>query len=240
MKRHRLSSICNNKPFTPGDPNLSLMLLSVNLKTLNSDNDVEIWHGYSSTDKNASQSTLSKRPRYNSNFLKGMPGINFMGVDDFMSIPSLFDPSLTDFSVFMMINTVIPAGLVSYFSQKDGTGTGRSWLKKKLTSDLLTTNLGGPNIHGLVVTLDENALFSLTNESGNLKLSKNGVLNATASVTIESANGDNLIGINKNETSAPLDGSMGAVIVYKKLVSEAHRSYIKKWISRFYRVALEA
>ena len=145
-----------------------------------------------------------------------------------------FDPSSSDWTLFL---NILPTKVgndpnmynITFYSQRDGSGTGRSWLVSYLANGNYGSNLGNASEDfGVNPRKDEINKVALSYElsTTTLRFFLNGELvYSNAAIIIESATGGHRVGATKNNEPSDLgvrcaDGSFGPVYFYSRKLSQ--------------------
>ena len=136
----------------------------------------------------------------------------FNGSNDYarISTNSGINPANIDFTAETWFKIDALDGTQHLMQQLTNNGTGRTWLGVK-SSGTLYTWLGGSNLEGSTVISEgqwHHAAVSYAKDSSTLSLYLDGVLVASDVRSIESSEGDLVLGINKNLNGAYLDGAL--------------------------------
>jgi hypothetical protein len=151
---------------------------------------------------------------------------SYDGVDDYIELPFLFDPATTDFTLSTWLN---PAGanIRVFVAQKDGSGTGRSWMY--LDDEGALTNFfdNAPHPAGHITTNGTWVHAALTWSGSTLQWYVAGVAQNTHALTIEAASGGHVLGIQKYLEIQPYSG-----LIDETRLSDSARS--AAWIRATY------
>lgn len=145
-------------------------------------------------------------------------GAEFDGADDYFEVDHVLDPAAGSFSTALWFNLTDYDANRPILGQINGTGTGRSWFGIG-TGGRLSTYLGGtyvPSASTLTPGQWHHAALSYDGTTLNLYL--DGQLEASESKTMESSNGEMLIGANKN-FGAFFKGTIDELVLYNRTLS---------------------
>ncbi|MDA2936235.1 hypothetical protein MYX06_03390 [Patescibacteria group bacterium AH-259-L05] len=150
---------------------------------------------------------------------------HFDGTDDYIDLPSVLDPSTTDFTIELWFN-VDALGKTTdqnILTQEDDTtaGTGgQAWLfindsgNAGATDDVIASYLGGAYTDtGVVPTAGSWYYGALTKSGTTIKIYINGELKVTGTQTTEVSDGGLRIGLSKSDTGA-FDGVIDNASIY--------------------------
>ncbi|MCP4992836.1 MAG: LamG domain-containing protein, partial [Gammaproteobacteria bacterium] len=123
----------------------------------------------------------------------------FDGVDDYVALPHIIDPVNGAFTAELWFNVTDHPNNRSMLQQQNGNGSGRTWLGVQ-SNGRLYTYLGGSSLNSSTVTVTpgqwQHAV--VTYDGTTLSLYLDSVLVNSEVRTMESSDGDFLLGINKN------------------------------------------
>ncbi|MFH2019881.1 MAG: DUF2341 domain-containing protein [archaeon] len=148
----------------------------------------------------------------------------FDGVDDYINISYLFDPSATDFSAFAWIRSNNPVSDQAQIilQQADLSGTGRSWLYFN-ASGKFGTNLNASQLtYPETLSADSFYYVGVTYDSQTkiIDLYLNGTLVNSTLGNVESSLGNIWIGSGKVAPNAVFNGSIDEVKIYDYILTE--------------------
>ncbi|MDM8564109.1 PA14 domain-containing protein [Candidatus Halobeggiatoa sp. HSG11] len=155
--------------------------------------------------------------------------LSFDGDGDYVELPYLLDPSTNSFSaeVWFKLDTLTSDNRL--IQQMDGTGEGRNWLSYKNSTGTLISFLGGSLLNG-TTTLNTGNWYhvALVYDGVTLSLYLDGELENSVNRTLESADGNLLLGINKNLNGNYWNGAIDEVRVWNTARSQAEiQAYMK-------------
>ncbi|MCP4538821.1 MAG: hypothetical protein GY832_16935, partial [Chloroflexi bacterium] len=152
----------------------------------------------------------------------GIPGrdnqaLRFDGIDDYVEFPHPLDPAAQLFTAaaWFKVNDLATDHVI--LQQRDGSGTGRAWLRV-LTDGQVQSYLGGSVLNsGLsnIVTPERWHHAAVAATGITLTLFLDGQLVAQDSRAVEAADGDLLIGIHQNLSSGFFDGLIDEIVVQR-------------------------
>lgn len=117
----KLTTVLYAPPFDPRRlGSLAIWLDASQLFGVADGAEVATWNDLSGNGNDATQSTSSKRPTYQTNILNGRPALQFDGVDDFLATAVLSYPQPN--TVFVVVST--PAAGANSYDIIDGHSTG--------------------------------------------------------------------------------------------------------------------
>ncbi|MEM7803194.1 MAG: LamG-like jellyroll fold domain-containing protein, partial [Chloroflexota bacterium] len=141
-------------------------------------------------------------------------GLDFDGSDDYLKTGFVLNPASSDFTAALWFKVNDLSVTRSLVQQQDGSGTGRSWLSTN-PSGKIETYIGGSQISsGSTLSTDTWHHAAVTYSGGTVTLYLDGQVEQAVSRTPESSNGDLVIGIWKDLTQHPFDGSIDELIIY--------------------------
>lgn len=208
---------------------------------------VQQWNDRSGSTNHATKTT-SNQPIYDA----VDPAINNAAAIDFTAASSnrfnlntfTLNPATSSFSIISVFN----AGPTTTFNQNivqqmDGSGTGRTLLVYDNATTRIVSNLGGIAIPATApYTLSTWTISSQTNNftgtTTDVSLFATGTADGAATRTPESTVGAWLIGSNKAETGAFLNGSMGELMILNQSLNNAKRIIIENYLSAKYNITL--
>jgi hypothetical protein len=210
---------------------------------------VQQWNDLSGSNNHATK-TVSNRPSWD----QVDPAINNGASVDFTAASSnrlnlntfTLNPSLSGFSIITVLNANATTGTnQNIIQQKDASGTGRTLLLYDNTATKMTTFLGGASTAPTATyTLNTwnifSQTFSLSGGTTAINLYKGGTADGAATVTPETTVGAWLIGANKTETGAFLQGSIAELLILNQSVNSAKRIIVENYLSAKYNVSLTA
>ncbi|MCB0177728.1 MAG: hypothetical protein KDI62_05820, partial [Anaerolineae bacterium] len=136
---------------------------------------------------------------------------------DVLTTVNILDPAATSFTAMAWFNLDSAAGTRTILSERDGDGTGRTWLA--VDNGRLTSELGGASL------TDPTAVgaggwhhAAATYDGSLLRLYLDGTLAVSATRTIEAADGQMVIGANKNEGDH-FSGRIDELAIYDRAFS---------------------
>jgi alpha-L-arabinofuranosidase len=149
--------------------------------------------------------------------------LNFDGVDDYVSLPNLVDPSATNFTVAAWVKLSAIAGTnTQVILQQDGTN-GKSWLYRKSGGGNLATYLGGTELQttGTIATGSWYHV-AVVNNNGTVKLYLNGQPDGYATRTIAAETSGMLVGRHKipDTVNEKWNGQIDEVYIYNSALSD--------------------
>lgn len=136
-----------------------------------------------------------------------------------------YNPSGQDFTLCMSVyfrrSPVGGANDYNLYAQKDGTGSGRSWLFWDRTNGTMSTFFGGSGtLFSKQITTNQWYRFALVKSGTSLSLYINGVLDSTVTPpSYESATGVHVIGNNKGYVIGGMFGHLSTAIFYNRALS---------------------
>lgn len=163
--------------------------------------------------------------------IRNYPGsLLFTGAaNNYVDLPYSFDPTATEFSVLLWVRPTTMADIHSgtgtahsYYSQQDGSGSGRTWMGMGRTGDdnYFESNYGGITQHSTYIMLGNvwQHLAITKNSSNLISYYVNGVLSGTNTATIDSANGTHRFGASKIGV-ANMYGYLGPTKIFTRKLS---------------------
>lgn len=152
-------------------------------------------------------------------------GILFDGLNDYVLLPALINPAGDSFTFALWVkpDSVSPSQRI-LIQQQNGSGLGRS-LFYLGNNNRLTSLLGG--IASQATTpLAANSWYhvALTFDGTTIRFYLDGILDGSATVTPEAADGNLLLGIHKDLTTTLFKGSMDEVVIYDRVLDQ-HELY---------------
>ncbi|MGG1515487.1 LamG-like jellyroll fold domain-containing protein [Paenibacillus oryzisoli] len=150
----------------------------------------------------------------------------------YVSIPNLFNPAATDFTLTAWVKLAASTGVGStqtIFAQEGSTG--RNMLYRDASTGRLNSFLGGVTITSAkAITTGEWTHVALVKSGGTITLYINGAVDATAAATPESSTGNFRIGAHKtpNTGNANWNGAMDEVQIFNQALTPASVQNIYK------------
>lgn len=148
--------------------------------------------------------------------------LNFDGIDDYVSLPYIVNPSTTDFSAAAWVKLDASLGNNQYILQQEGPN-GKSWLYRKSATGNLATYLGDVELQTTgTIPLGTWCHVVVINNGGTVKLYLNGQPDGSASRTIASETSGMRVGRHKNPDTGnrEWDGIIDEVYVYNCALSD--------------------
>ncbi len=209
---------------------------------------VQQWSDQSGSGNNATK-TAGNEPTYDA----VDAGINNAASIDFTAASSnrfslntfALNPATSSFTIISTLNVGPTTGAnQNIVQQKDASGTGRTLLLYDNAVGKLTTFLGSVSTapaatYALSTWTISSQTFNLSGTTS-INLYKAGTADGAATVTPETTVGTWLIGSNKGETGAFLNGSMGELLILNQSINNAKRIIIENYLSAKYDIALTA
>ncbi len=210
---------------------------------------VQQWSDRSGSGNNATK-TAGNEPTFDA----VDPAINNAAAIDFTAASSnrfnlntfTLNPAASSFSIISVLNCGPTTGSNQIvIQQKDASGTGRTLLLYDNAAGKLTSFLGGiSTAPAATYTLSSwtisSQTFNFNGATTAINLFKAGTADGAATVTPETTVGAWLIGSNKGETGAFLNGSLGEVVILNQSINNAKRIIIENYLSAKYNIALTA
>ncbi len=164
---------------------------------------------------------------YGATYVSGFVGgaFSFDGVDDYVKTGLTIDPSTTSITVEVWVYpTVLPseAGTMVVVQQMDGTGTGRAWIYAEDDTGTWHSMAGGSRKDsGIAVKKNEwqHLAFVWNKEKGTWTWYVNGVKTNDGTMTVESADGNWLVGAHKSLSSYWFNGTIDEVKIYNRALT---------------------
>jgi choline-sulfatase len=155
---------------------------------------------------------------------KSNGALDFDGVDDYVGLPNIVNPSATNFTVVAWVKLDVSAGSNSQIIlQQEGT-TGRSWLYRRSSDGKLATFLGNvATLSSGTITTGSWYHVAVVNNGGAVQLYFNGQPDGSASRTLESATGNMRVGRHKtpDTVNEEWDGIIDQVRIYNRALTAA-------------------
>jgi len=179
--------------------------------------------------KNAVQNTQTNRPTYVRKAINGLPALEFDGSNDFMILPFIINPGITDFTAFIVAKFNDGNSNRDILQQTDISGTGRLMFFMD-GSDNFGSNIGNVDLDSLdndfkakayAVKLKDDALFIYSN---------NNLLNSALGVEAEYSQGIFYLGCNKNYNGGWMDGFIGEVIIFNRALKTSEQTSIEEYL----------
>jgi hypothetical protein len=163
---------------------------------------------------------------------KSGKALRFDGSGGHVQVP--FNPEFqvlneTDFTFALWFKTeTLPTDRgtwIAGFQQMDANGTGRTWMGLQDSTDMVYSALGNIRPTGAVPEVDQWCHFALVVEEAgagdNLKLYSNGKLETEMPLSVETSEGDYLIGCHKNlSADNSWEGVIDDVVIIAKALTE--------------------
>ena len=152
---------------------------------------------------------------------------NFDGTNDHVSVPFLFNPASTAFSLTAWINADVLGGAAvsTLVQQLDSGGTGRTLMGID-TSKYVYTFIGASATTGTsVLSVSTWYNIAITFASGSAKVYVNGALENTQSRTAETTSGGLYLGVNKT-VGNPYNGALTRFRAYSKALTADEVTFI--------------
>jgi hypothetical protein len=180
----------------------------------------------------ASQSAPANQPKYVEKAINSLPALRFDGVDDYLLAPSVTNPGITNLSVFIVARFDDDADnlIQIMLSMQNGSGIGETVLQKINTNNSLRTVLGGSLLSAGSIEFKPQ-IYQVRYQNDTLYLAIDNGADSTMSIPLEEANGDWVIGANKN-IGGFMHGDIAEIIVFNKALDEEERFYILKYLSK--------
>ena len=194
---------------------------------------VSQWNDLSGNDNNAIQVTPSYQPTYVTNGINGLPSLDFDGGNDYLETQNMvLNPANTDFSIFIVVkfHSVPTVTQQTLLQQGDGSGVGRTYLTRFFVPSTIRSFMGNTTTEGSAIG-DATTIYNLNLNAGSLSIYKNGSLDASNSVTAESATGVMYIGIHKDLNKYLLKGQIGEIIIFDRALGSSQRQAVEQYLS---------
>ncbi|MEZ4612033.1 MAG: LamG-like jellyroll fold domain-containing protein, partial [Caldilineaceae bacterium] len=142
----------------------------------------------------------------------------FNGTSQYLTLPALFDPAETAFTVAVWFNAAT-LGQGPMVQQRDGTKVGRAWLYTG-ADGTIQTYLGGSALAttGKVAT-GEWHHAAVSYDGAHLAIYLDGALETRVARTMESSDGAMLIGVGKNLNSF-FSGQLDELVIYDRALAD--------------------
>jgi len=146
--------------------------------------------------------------------------VEFGATTDWISIPHVINPISTTFTaaLWFKASDLVDQVLIQ---QQDGSGNGHTWLKQTADGEL-ASSLGGLPTNSDTSMVGAGAWYhvAVSYDGATLRLYRNGILLATAARTMQSSDGDMLLGIGKDMKNVPFEGLIDEVSFYNRDLTE--------------------
>jgi len=157
----------------------------------------------------------------------------FDGTDDSVTMPNVLDPATTDFTAALWFKTYVLNQDRTLLQQRDGTGTGRTWLTV-LSDGTVRTFLGGDALdHTTKVGQGSwhHAAVTYAHQTQTLTLYLNGEPVSTTR-GVEASDGEMLLGVNKRDDSY-FSGNIDEVAIFDQALTATEIGYLQQspWYS---------
>ncbi|MFZ0545161.1 MAG: LamG-like jellyroll fold domain-containing protein [Candidatus Promineifilaceae bacterium] len=143
-------------------------------------------------------------------------GLNFDGVNDYLSAPSLVNPGIDSFTAALWFNIADYGSGFTLLQQNNGSGTGRTWLDISAGGRLGTALGANPNFE--TITTDEWHHAAVTSNGITVTLYLDGQVLSSATAAPPASDGTMLIGVNKG-FGGYFHGQMDEVTVLDRALS---------------------
>lgn len=147
--------------------------------------------------------------------------VQFNGGTQYISVTNSLNPISTTFSVAAWVNPSSLGAAQTLLSQQDGNGSGTDWLWID-TSGQLHSSLGNVALNTTTqLSSGQWNHVALTYDGTDLRLYINGELEATAAANMTAADGDWIIGLSQDLSTAPFTGLLDELMISDRPLSEA-------------------
>lgn len=210
---------------------------------------VSTWYdiGSTSTTKfNATQSTDSKKPTYNTSSINGLPALKFDGSSDYFEIPFNADLNPSNFTFFAVTKPLVASAFGTVFSSRNDPPR-KGYILYLSPSSTYEIWLGDGNVtwgvsESVSATMGKIYVLSGTFNGSTLTLynagSSAGSVSRTLVTTVSNAF---RIGAGKNESSTPdyfLNGYLGELIIFDRSLKTEERQEIEKYLGKKWGVGI--
>ncbi|HSH05680.1 MAG TPA: LamG-like jellyroll fold domain-containing protein [Anaerolineae bacterium] len=145
--------------------------------------------------------------------------LQFDGVDDYLTLPTLLNPISYTFSAAVWFNVDSLGGTHTFIQQADGNGMGRTWLSV-IGDGRLQSYIGGNPVQGTTsISPGTWHHAGVTYDGTYLRLYLDGKLEAETPVTPEFSDGDMLIGLHKELVINPMAGRLDEIQIWRRALS---------------------
>lgn len=153
---------------------------------------------------------------------KSNGALDFDGVDDYVSLPNIVNPSSTNFTAMAWVNLDTERGSYQVILQQEG-GSGRTWLGRK-SNDTLYTFIGSSELTSSTsLALNTWYHVAVVKNGSTITLYINGQGAGSATRTAESETSGMLVGKHKapSTTLEEWDGKIDQVRLYNSALSQS-------------------
>lgn len=226
--------------FSPSDiSGLVLWLDADAIEGLNDGDPITTWEDQSGNNNDATQSTGSAKPTYQTNELNGKPVVRLDGTDDYLDFgdPAALDFGTNSFSIFIVVKAADEEAAVFVKDNYAGDGNGILIFRSSSATDNYAYYNGTDTI--VIGTADANYhLLEVVRSgtgAGQLAVFRDGVAGTpgTESRTLDNAI-NAYLGISNSVDDVFLNGDFAEIIIYDSALSQANRESVEDYISSKY------
>ncbi len=148
-------------------------------------------------------------------------GLSFDGIEQYMSLGQILNPAEGDFTIAIWFNPDSYGQVRHILQQQDDSGTGRVWLGQYANGQLYTS-LGGADLAGTQIpTINEWHHGAVVYEQDTLYLYLDGELVNSSQISMESNDGDVILGRENDTDNYFFNGLMDELVVFDAALSPA-------------------
>jgi hypothetical protein len=209
-----------------------------------SSGSVTTWKDVSGSGSDASQSTSTAQPTYNSSAINGLPAVVFNGTSDYLNMPAGFSNFASGLSIFLVTKPTTWAygQRVFAFGNTNTSGSNCLVLEEPTNTSLSFDQFdSGGNVASVVsnsaVTLGSYQLYEITHDGTStgtmyadaVQIAKNTAMYSTSSINPNYNYLGCAIGVN-----GFFAGEVAEVLIYNRLLTNSERLGVEEYLSGRY------
>jgi hypothetical protein len=203
---------------------------------------VETWADQSRAGNDATQSTLSSRPKLVNNAIGGKRSIKFDGADDFLTLPPGFSDFNAGMTVFVVAHPTSMTDEATFFDLGNAEAADNITFGREAASSTLALRVYSASHASSILgeeTIKENRfqLFEAVQQpSGSAELFKNGesVKVGSLEVPTNTNRSRNFIAKSNWESRSFFEGEIAEILIFNKAISAEDRQAMELYLAQKY------